>query len=237
MPIEKDLKPGERWAFDGDVTANFDDMLARSIPQYEVMRDLVFDVASSFAAPKTDIVDLGCSRGEAMARLIDRFGAHNRFVGVEVSPPMLEVARSRFKGLIEMGIVDIRDDDLRVKYPPVRASVTLSVLTLQFIPIEHRMRLLSDAAAKTIPGGALILVEKILGESVLTDGLFVSRYHRMKKEHGYSQDEIDRKRLSLEGVLVPMTAGWNQEILRAAGFTKVECFWRWMNFAAWVAVK
>jgi hypothetical protein len=30
--------PSERWEFDGDVTEVFDDMLARSIPQYEVMR-------------------------------------------------------------------------------------------------------------------------------------------------------------------------------------------------------
>jgi tRNA (cmo5U34)-methyltransferase len=43
--------------------------------------------------------------------------------------------------------------------------------------------------------------------------------------------------LSLEGVLVPVTAAWNEYLLRSAGFSHVDCFWRWMNFAAWVAVK
>jgi tRNA (cmo5U34)-methyltransferase len=43
--------------------------------------------------------------------------------------------------------------------------------------------------------------------------------------------------LALEGVLVPVTAAWNEQLLKGAGFSQVECFWRWMNFAGWVAVK
>ena len=39
---------------------------------------------------------------------------------------------------LECGIVEIRDCDLRKEYPPVQASVTLSILTLQFTPIEYR---------------------------------------------------------------------------------------------------
>jgi tRNA (cmo5U34)-methyltransferase len=37
-------------------------------------------------------------------------------------------------------------------------------------------------------------------------------------------------------VLVPLDAGQNQSLLKESGFRGVECFWRWMNFAAWVAV-
>ena len=50
-------------------------------------------------------------------------------------------------------------------------------------------------------------------------------------------DDIDRKALSLEGVLVPVTAKWNEELLQMAGFRQVDCFWRWMNFAGWIAIK
>jgi tRNA (cmo5U34)-methyltransferase len=48
---------------------------------------------------------------------------------------------------------------------------------------------------------------------------------------------IDRKRLSFEGVLVTVTARSNKELLRSVGFTQVDCFWHWMNFAGWVAVR
>lgn len=34
-----------------------------------------------------------------------------------------------------------------------------------------------------------------------------------------------------------VTAAWNEEMLRNTGFVEVDCFWRWMNFAGWVATK
>jgi tRNA (cmo5U34)-methyltransferase len=212
-------------------------MLARSIPQYDVMRQTCFDMACRYVQPETAVVDLGCSRGEALAPLVDRFGAANRFIGVEVSPPMLEAARQRFRGYLDCGIVEIRDADLRKEYPPAQASVTLSILTLQFTPIEYRQRIIRQVWKHTLPGGAFILVEKILGATAELDGIMVETYYGLKSANGYSQEEIERKRLSLEGVLVPVTARWNEELLHMAGFRQVDCFWRWMNFAGWVAVK
>jgi tRNA (cmo5U34)-methyltransferase len=226
-----------RWAFDDEVTRVFDDMLARSIPQYEVMRQTVFETASSFAQSGTDIVDLGCSRGESLAALVDRFGAHNRFVGVEVSQPMLAACRERFKGYAAVGIVHIADFDLRNGYPPVRASVTQAVLTLIFLPIQHRLRVLRDIYRSTVPGGALLLVEKVLGATADIDEMMVKQYHALKHDNGYSWDDIERKRLALEGTQIPVTSDWNEDALHAAGFRQVDCIWRWQNFAAWVAIR
>ena len=58
-----------------------------------------------------------------------------------------------------------------------------------------------------------------------------------KRDMGYTDEQIERKRLSLEGVLVPLTAQWNENIMWGSRFREVECFWRWINFAGWVAVK
>lgn len=229
--------PLGKWTFDSDVTDVFDDMLRRSIPQYDVMRKAVFDVGRRFVQPLTEIVDLGCSRGEALAPYVELFGGQNRYVGVDVSEPMLTVARERFKALIDAGLVKILSLDLRQTYPAATASLTLAVLTVQFVPIEHRARLLAEVYKHSVPGGAFILVEKVLGGTAATDETLVDAYYAMKRENGYSQEEIDRKRLALEGVLVPVTAKWNEELLARAGFDQVECFWRWMNFAGWVAVK
>jgi tRNA (cmo5U34)-methyltransferase len=231
------VQPGQRWEFDESVTAAFDDMLKRSIPQYDVMRSSCVELASQFVQRGTDVVDLGCARGEAMAELIRRRGAHNRFVGVEISKPMADVCRQRFAGLIDASVVEIRDDDLRTTYPPVRASVTLAVLTLQFIPIEHRQRLVKAIFDSTLDGGCLIVVEKVLGHTCDIDDVLVEQYQRLKKTNGYSDDDIERKRLALEGVLVPVTARWNRELLVGAGFRQIDCFWRWMNFAGWLAIK
>ena len=229
--------PGEKWSFDDSVTQVFDDMLMRSIPQYDVMRKATFDIAQPYVKPNTDIVDLGCSRGESLKPFIHKYGAQNHFVGIEVSEPMLEAARNQFKGYIDCGVVDIKSLDLRTDYPYVKASVTLSILTLQFTPIEYRHQILKRIYDSTLPGGVFILVEKILGDTCSIDTLFRDCYYNLKSENGYTQDQIDRKKLSLEGVLVPVTSKWNEELLSKAGFSQVDCFWRWMNFAGWVALK
>jgi tRNA (cmo5U34)-methyltransferase len=228
---------GRHWEFDTSVAAVFDDMLRRSIPQYEVMRHAVTELAKRYVKPNTDVLDLGCSLGEALAPLADRFGAHCRYVGVEVSGPMLDAARSRFRPLIDAGVVQILDLDLRQGFPRVSASVILSVLTIQFTPMEHRLRILEDIHAALLPGGAFIFVEKVIGATAPLDRDFVELYYEFKHASGYTREEIERKRLSLEGVLVPVTARWNEELLKTAGFKQVDCFWRWMNFAGWISIK
>jgi tRNA (cmo5U34)-methyltransferase len=225
------------WAFDDEVTSIFDDMLERSIPQYDTMRSLVFEVAKGFVPEGGTVVDLGCSRGGALAPFVATFGDHSSYVGVEVSPAMLDACRKRFAPEIAAGTVSLLDLDLRTDYPTVEATLTLAVLTLQFVPVEARPRVACDVYEHTAPGGAFVLVEKILGSSVATDTLITRLYHDLKRANGYGEEAIERKRLSLEGVLVPVTAGQNEEFLKHAGFADVECFWRCLNFAAWIGIK
>jgi tRNA (cmo5U34)-methyltransferase len=147
---------------------------------------------------------------------------------------MREAATNRFKNLKQ---VEITNMDLRKKFPKVNASVILSILTLQFIPIEYRQEILVKSFTQLESGGIFIFVEKILGSDAYLNSLFVERYYNLKGVNGYTEEQINKKRLSLEGILVPVTAKWNEELLRGAGFNHVECFWRNLNFAGWIAVK
>ena len=232
------VEPIGKWEFDSEVAEAFDDMLERSIPQYDVMRNAVTSIGSSFVTPRSYIIDLGSSRGAALAPFVANFQERNDYLGLEISEPMIEAARERFKDCA--GRVEIQEHDLRkgLTLPDyIKPSLVISVLTLQFTPIEYRQRIVSDVYERLESGGAFILVEKVLGESTLLDETMIGRYYEMKKAHGYSQESIDRKRFSLEGVLVPLTSSWKEALLKNAGFNVVDCFWRWMNFSAWVAVK
>jgi tRNA (cmo5U34)-methyltransferase len=237
-PAEDTGYAPEEWAFDAEVTRVFDSMLRRSIPDYEVMRDVILDLGSRFVQRASWIVDIGCSRGEAMAPFVDRFGAQNRFLGLDVSEPMTAAARERFAGMIDAGIVSISTIDLReAPLPSLPSSLFLSVFTLQFVPMEYRQQIVADVHERLLPGGALILAEKVAGSTALMQRTLVTAYHDLKHRNGYSWDDIDRKRRSLEGKLVPLSAEWNERLLVAAGFRHVECIWRRYNFAAWLAVK
>lgn len=229
--------PGEKWAFDESVTRVFGDMLKRSIPQYNVMRNAVFDLGEPLVQPGTHIVDLGCSRGDALVPFVRRFSDRCHYLGLEVSPPMIAAAEERFALEIASGRVTIENRDLLGPYPNIEASLTLSILTLQFTPVDQRLRILKDACRRTRSGGGLILVEKLKGSSEQIDKMMVDLYHELKRKYGYSREEVERKQLALEGVLMPISAGQNEQLLRDAGFTQVDCFWRWMNFAGWVAIR
>ncbi|MGH2938299.1 MAG: methyltransferase domain-containing protein [Solirubrobacterales bacterium] len=240
MSDRDEVQAGESWEFDEEVAQVFDDMLSRSIPQYDVMRQAVSDLASRFLikADPADrnpiVVDLGASRGEALAPLVELFRGAADYHAVEVSAPMLEELRRRF----DSSVVDVHDFDLRNGYPDVGiADATLAILTIQFTPIEHRQRIIRDVYKHTRDGGAFLFVEKVLGQSAELDELMKKLYYDLKGKNGYSPEQIERKRLSLEGVLVPVTAKWNEDLLRSAGFSEVDCFWRWQNFAGWLAIK
>lgn len=234
------------WAFDERVTAAFESMLERSIPNYPEMRIIVKRSAdwlidhAKFSGVKTpQIWDLGASRGSALAPLVDRWGATARFTAMEISDPMLDVLRSRFGGYVDANVVRVLKHDLREGLPGAlgQANLILSVLTMQFVPIEYRHRLLRDCYERLAPGGGLILVEKVIGESDESNRLLVDLYYDLKRENGYEQEAIDRKRMALEGVLVPLTASINETWIKQAGFDVVEVVWGWANFRAWLAVK
>ena len=230
-------QPRGAWTFDREVTRIFDDMLARSIPQLATMRELVFDVGQPFVRPGTAVVDLGCSRGGSLASFVDAGSPTTHYVGVDVSRPMLAACATRFRDEIAAGTVEVLELDLHDHYPSPEASLTLAVLTLQFIRPEQRHLVLRNAFEHTVRGGALVVVEKVRGASPDVDALLTRLYDDLKRANGYTQDEIERKRSSLEGVMAPVTAGENVGLLRESGFAHVECFWRALNFAAWVAVK
>tara|TARA_R110002020_G_scaffold170693_2_gene360495 strand:- start:490 stop:1215 length:726 start_codon:yes stop_codon:yes gene_type:complete len=227
-----------RWVFDHEVTSVFPDMLERSIPAYQSMRDIVTRVASKYAAKNGCIVDLGVSRGDALLPIVMECLTNNYYYGYDVSEPMLEAARETFGALASEGIVNIERHDLRDGLPDGNTwSVALLVLTLMFVPIEYRQQLLADIYDRLDNGGAVVMVEKVLGNNASLHTNLVEMYHDLKRENGYSEESIDRKRLALEGVLVPLRATEDERMLRAAGFEQVECIWRYLNFAGWVAVK
>jgi tRNA (cmo5U34)-methyltransferase len=219
------------WRFDTNVAHVFEDMLSRSIPDYLGMRRATTELALRFAQPNTNILDLGCSRGSALKPIIESLGNTCSYLGVEVSESMRVAARK------EIPDAEIIDLDLREAYPQIETSVTLAVLTLQFVPIEYRQKIISEAYKNTKSGGVLLLVEKVLGSDAFSDKTFVETYLNRKGENGYTQEQIKTKRKSLEGVLVPVTANWNMDLLRDAGWQHIDCYWRQLNFAAWIAVK
>ena len=77
----------------------------------------------------------------------------------------------------------------------------------------------------------------MLGSTANIDKLLVDEYYNIKRENGYTNELIESKRKSLEGVLVPLTCDFNEHLMRMCGFKGIDCFWRFLNFVGYIAIK
>ena len=226
------------WNFDEEVTEVFADMLERSIPQYTTMRDLVATIVKDNIGDYQTVIDIGCSNGIGIEHVMKNNPNKCDYIGYEISQPMVDSARNRFTYDNKVRI--FKNDlvkDRMFEHASYNVKIIMSVLTLMFIPIEHRQQVIADCYNALPKGGIFIVVEKILGETSDLNNMYNKAYYQMKQDNGYTQEEIDRKKMSLEGVLVPLTGKFNEQLIKSAGFKYIDCFWRWMNFAGWIAVK
>ena len=231
--------PMGKWEFNKSVTDCFDNMLQRSIPQYDIMRDAVYNLGCKILNEhkNKNILDIGCSNGLALVPFVNKYNVDAKFKGLDISETMLEEAEKRFKNYIKNNIVSIQNLDLRNSFPHDVYSLIMSVLTIQFIPIEYRQNIIQNIYDNLNDGGCFIMVEKVLGSCSIINNIMVDEYIYLKEKNGYSKEQIERKKLSLEGILVPMTSNWNLDLLKQAGFKKIDVFWRWMNFEGYICIK
>lgn len=227
----------DRWVFDEGVTRVFNEMLERSIPSYERMRELVTHISHDYIVANDflslPVLDLGCSTGEQIDRFLDVLP--NIIVGCEVSDSMLQHSREKYR---ENERVKILNVDISKQPLPIKdCCLITSILTIQFTPIEYRQNIIRHIYENLTEHGIFIFVEKIIGENYDFTRTYEKLYHTHKEKNGYSLQEIRDKKLKLEGVLVPVTNTFNIELLKQAGFTKIDIFWKDLNFIGYVAIK
>ena len=110
--------------------------------------------------------------------------------------------------------------------------------TLQFVRPIHREALIAVIHSALRPGGALFLSEKVLVSDGLLNRLYIEHYLRHKADRGgYSDQEIRNKREALENILVPYRIDENHALLERCGFSAVDTYFRWFNFACMIAFK
>lgn len=232
-------KVTEDFSFNEQVAEVFDDMLDRSVPFYRTVIKTAAALIRQTAAPGSTVFDLGCSTGSTLLEISRLLPDMNlRFIGLDNAPAMLDKARRKaemFSKNIEFRQQDITAPDLADNL--AGADVILCSYTMQFIRPLLRQDFVSRLHAALSAGGMLLLSEKIISGNGCLNRKFISIYHEFKREQGYSELEIAAKREALENVLIPCTVEENLSLLRNSGFSSTEMYFRWINFASFVALK
>ena len=229
--------------FDENVASVFSDMIRRSVPGYASLITLIGLLAEQYVQPNANVYDLGCSLGATTLSMHHRVRSKPCcIIAVDNSQAMVERCKKNMPGdagnaSMEVVCKDLLDVEIR------NASLVVINLTLQFIDPAIRLQLLRSIYDGLLPGGALVLSEKLCfknanGFDNENEQRFQENMHiAFKKANAYSDLEISQKRSALENVLIPDSSQTHFDRLARAGFQSVYQWFQCFNFASFVAIK
>jgi len=227
----------EEFVFDERVVRVFSDMINRSIPGYSLVVQLTGLLARRYAQDDSELYDIGCSLGASALAMQQAVRARNvRIVAVDNSEAMIAQLRKRLASQTARGGVPIEAvcrnaEEVRIQ----RASVVVMNFTLQFVEPAARLPLLRTIANGLLPGGVLLISEKIHCADEDEQALQTAWHHDFKRAQGYSDLEISRKRDALEHVMKTDSLGQHRERLLEAGFRRVYPWFQCFNFVSLAA--
>ncbi|MBB1323448.1 MULTISPECIES: carboxy-S-adenosyl-L-methionine synthase CmoA [Shewanella] len=223
--------------FDQRVAGVFNDMIRRSVPGYAQIINTIGDFAHRFVTPSSNIYDLGSSLGSATLSIRRQIeGRQCQIYAVDNSQSMIDRCNENLAAYVSdikvnLLCADIREIDIQ------NASMVVLNFTLQFLPIHDRDALIKRIYDGMLPGGILVISEKLFFEDNHIQQLLDEQHLDFKRANGYSELEISQKRSALENVMRPDSLNVHQQRLTENGFSHFSVWFQCFNFASMVAIK
>lgn len=222
------------WEFDENVADSFDTHVRKSVPFYDEIQRMTVELSEYFIQNQSMIYDLGCSTGETLTQLCELHRKKQaQFIGVELSEPMAEKARSN---LSSQPVRVINENVMDIDFSPSPDFVT-ALFTLQFLTVEERRKIMKNIYQNLTEGGAIVFAEKIHSDESRFEDMWLELFWDFKRRQDLSPEQILQKAGSIRGVLKPLSIQENLHLLKQAGFDSAATFFQWYNWAGFIAVK
>jgi tRNA (cmo5U34)-methyltransferase len=222
--------------FDESVVAVFPDMIERSVPGYQTIMAGIGEFTEQFCQKNSTCYDLGCSLGAATLTIRRHAKEGCKIVAVDTSVAMISRAKEHIDGFHSDIPVSLICTDM-TELPIDNASVVVINFTLQFISPQQRQKLINKIYQGLLPGGILIVSEKLHFENNSIQSAIEHMHLQFKRNNGYSELEISQKRASLENVLVSDSEQTHLKRFAQAGFDSASIWFQAYNFASFIAIK
>jgi len=82
----------------------------------------------------------------------------------------------------------------------------------------------------------VIICEKEISSIGIFQEVFTFANYDYKKSN-FTSDEILQKEIDLRNIMNCVSTGENEQMLKDVGFTKIESFFRSLNFRGWLCMK
>ena len=192
-----------QWQFDAQVAEVFDGIARREIPDYLRVIDLCVRVIKKSSKQQPKIIDVGSATGETLKQL--HLAGYRKLYGVDASQDMLD----RSFDLATL----IHSEKFPEELGPF--DYVLNNWTLHFI--NNPLSYLESIKRAMAPGATLILSDKVTCSERSHD-----LYYDYKRSNGVTEEEIEKKRQQIDGVLVTYPTSWYLNALSNLGFEQIE---------------
>ncbi len=231
-----------RWSFSGPVPHIFEAHVQRSVPLYAEGHDLILRLADFFLSEASLVYDIGCSTGLLLRKLAEKYSSPAmRFIGMDREESMVVQAHKelqtseniRDKGRVELVCSEVQ----KYEMAPQSADMIISYYTMQFILPKYRQLIFNQIFQALNWGGCFLLFEKVRAPDARFQDIFAQIYFDIKKDAGYSDDEVLAKSRSLKGVLEPYSTKANTKFMQRAGFKDIVSIVKYISFEGFLAIK
>jgi tRNA (cmo5U34)-methyltransferase len=225
------------FVFDESVAEVFPDMIRRSVPGYETIISMIGCIAEKYACKGSTVYDLGCSLGAVTLSMASRIepGSVN-FICIDNSPDMITRCQANLEKQLDARSFQCVESDI-CDTEISDASVVVMNFSLQFLDPGIRDELVRRIYSGLLPGGVLILSEKVGRRNDVEREFSNGLYQQFKKANGYSDLEISQKRSALERVMILNTVDEHLDRMDRSGFSLTQQWFQALDFCSFIARK
>lgn len=217
------------------ISNTFSSRVRTTVPFHDEIQRLIVELSEYFVRDRSVVYALGSSTGQILDLLSSTYSDKEdvEFIGLDLSESRISEAAK----IVNKANVRFRHESIMdVEFLPSANFVT-ALFTMQFLTIAERRRLLTRIHQGLVEGGGLTVVEKVCGEHSYFEDIWTELYGDFSHRQGLTAEEILQNAHSHRGILKPLTVAENRELLHRSGFGWVEIFFKWYNWAGFLAIK
>ena len=219
--------------FFGAIAERYDSLAQRGMPRYEEMLGALVDVTPDRAE---DVLELGCGTGALTVRLSARYpGA--KLLAVDGAREMIELAQERLRQAAIRRTTDVGFEVRRfeeMELAPQTYDLIASNMSLHHIEDKGPFYARLHEALK--PGGLLAFGDELTGALPHVEELHWNGWLEFARQPDHLMErEISEIISHVEAEDHYETLPDQLTMLKSAGFVGVDCTWRYLNYAVFVA--
>ncbi|CAN7245775.1 class I SAM-dependent methyltransferase [Acidovorax sp. LjRoot118] len=212
--------------------ASYADRTRRLVPGSDDLQKMAGVLLAERAPPLAKVLVVGAGGGAELG-VFAQAQPQWRFVGVDPSEPMLQLAQNTLGPLAER--VDFHHGYVHTA-PAGPFDAASCLLTLHFLPPDERLATLQAIRQRLQPGAPLVAAHLSFPlASQAERSQWLSRYTAFAIASGVDPEAARRAATAIDTALPLLSPDEEEALLEQAGFSGVRLFYAGLAFRGWVA--